>query len=182
MAVGCACVSLLCGCASTQSRSTRLTTEDVRAMAVEMAASMASSDFLRERDAGSPRMVVALDHVENLSSDVVPVSEQWYLMERVRSSLPLATLGSERNIAFVIPAEQMNQLRDRVGAEAALLGAGRAPTHAMRGVIRSVTRASGVHRTDLYSFEVRVIDLGTGRIDWADSFEFKRAAVGLAYD
>lgn len=178
----CACAGLSMGCATVQQRSTRLTTEDVKEMAEQLAASMASSDFLRDRSPQSPRMVIALDRVENLSSDVVPVSEQWYLMERVRASTPLASLGTQRNIGFVIPVEHLNQLRDRVGAEAALAGAGRTPTHAMRGVLRSVTRASGVYRTDLYSFETRVIDLETGRIEWSDSFELKRAAVGLAYD
>lgn len=170
------------GCAATQRGSTRLTTEDVKEMAEQMAASMAASDFLRERGPGSARMVVALDHIENLSSDVVPVSEQWYLMERIRASTPLASLGAQRNIAFVIPAEQTNQLRDRGGAEAALFAAGRAPTHAMRGVLRSVTRSAGMNRTDLYSFEVRVIALESGDLAWSDSFELKRAAVGRQYD
>ncbi|MBX3360552.1 MAG: hypothetical protein KF705_03800 [Phycisphaeraceae bacterium] len=182
MVIVCACAGLPMGCATMQQRSTRLTTEDVKEMAVQLAASMAASDFLRDRNPQSLRMVVAFDRVENLSSDVVPLSEQWYLMERVRASTPLASLGAQRNIGFVIPVEHLNQLRDRVGAEAALAGAGRTPTHAMRGVLRSVTRAAGVHRTDLYSFETRVIDLETGRIEWSDSFELKRAAVGLAYD
>lgn len=181
MAVACA-ITGAGGCATTQRGSTRLTTEDVKEMAEQMAASMTASDFLRERGPGSPRMVVALDHIENLSSDVVPVSEQWYLMERIRASTPLASLGTQRNIAFVIPAEQMNQLRDRGGAEAALFGAGRAPTHAMQGVLRSVTRSAGINRTDLYSFEVRVIALDSGDLVWSDSFELKRAAVGRQYD
>lgn len=170
------------GCATTRERSTRLTTEDVKEMAEQMAASMGGSDFLRERDPASGRMVVALDKVENLSSDVVPVSEQWYLMERIRASIPLQSLGTQRNIAFVIPAEHMRQLKERGGAEAALAGAGRAPTHAMRGVLRSVTRAAALNRTDLYSFEVRVVELGTGDVAWSDSFELKRAAVGKQYD
>lgn len=170
------------GCAMTQSRSTRLTTDDVKEMAVQLAASLASSDFLRERSPSSDRMVIAMDNVQNLSSDLVPVSEQWYLMERIRASTPLASLGSQRNIAFVIPADNLRQLKDRVGAEAALAGAGRAPTHAMRGVLRSVTRAAGLDRTDLYSFETRVIDLGSGAVLWSDSFELKRAAVGKQYD
>lgn len=80
------------GCAVTRERSTRLTTEDVKEMAEQMASSMASSDFLRERSPESERMVVALDHVENLSSDVVPVSEQctsWSGYELQRRSPPL---------------------------------------------------------------------------------------------
>lgn len=175
------CLTLLAGCASGRG-STRLTTDDVREMSVELASSLAGSDFLGERGPDSVRMVVAMDRVENLSSDVVPVSEQWYLMERIRASTPLQSLGQQRNIAFVIPVEQMVQLRERGGAEAALAMAGRAPTHALRGVLRSVTRVSGLDRTDLYSFECRVIDLETGGVLWSDSFELKRAAVGRAYD
>lgn len=170
------------GCATTPSRSTRLTTDDVKEMAVQLAASLASSDFFRERSPASDRMVIAMDNVQNLSSDLVPVSEQWYLMERIRASTPLASLGSQRNIAFVIPADNLHQLKDRVGAEAALAGAGRSPTHALRGVLRSVTRSAGVDRTDLYSFEARVVDLTSGAVLWSDSFELKRAAVGRQYD
>ncbi len=168
-------------CASTQ-KSTRLTTDDVKELSVQIAASLAASDFLRERSPSSERLVVAIDRVENLSSDVVPVSEQWYLMERIRASTPIGSLGSQRNVAFVIPAAQLRQLKERVGAEAALAGAGRSPTHAMRGVLRSVTRSAGVDRTDLYSFETRVLDLASGNVIWSDSFEIKRAAVGKQYD
>lgn len=174
-------ILLLGGCASGQ-KSTRLTTDDVQEMSIQLAASLAGSDFLGERGTASERMVVAMDRVENLSSDVVPISEQWYLMERIRASTPLQSLGQQRNIGFVIPAEQMRQLKDRGGAEAALLMSNRAPTHAMRGVLRSITRVSGLDRTDLYSFECRVIDLETGGVQWSDSFELKRAAVGRAYD
>lgn len=180
--LGMTCGLAFGGCATTGSRTTRLTTDDVKEMAVQLAASLASSEYLRERTPASERIVVAMDNVENLSSDVVPVSEQWYLMERIRASTPLASLGSQRNIAFVIPAEHLRQLKERGGAEAALVGAGRAPTHAMRGVLRSVTRSAGVDRTDLYSFETRLIDLGSGAVVWSDSFELKRAAVGKQYD
>lgn len=170
------------GCASTRERSTRLTATDVRDMSAEMAASLAGSDFLRERGPDSERMVIAIDRVENLSSDVVPVSEQWYLMERVRASTPIQSLGTQRNIGFVIPAEHLKRLKERGGAEAAMAAERRAPTHAMRGVLRSVTRAVALARTDLYSFECRIIDLSTGDIVWSDSFELKRAAAGLSYD
>lgn len=168
-------------CASTQ-KTTRLTTDDVKELAVQMAASLAQSDLLKERSPASERIVVAMDKVENLSSDVVPVSEQWYLMEGIRASSPIDALRAQRNVVFVIPAAQLQQLKDRVGAEAALAGAGRDPSHAMRGVLRSVTRTAGVDRTDLYSFETRLIDLGSGDVVWSDSFEIKRAAVGKQYD
>lgn len=168
-------------CASTQ-KTTRLTTDDVKELAEQMAASLARSDLLKERSPSSDRIVVAMDKVENLSSDVVPVSEQWYLMERIRASSPIDALRAQRNVVFVIPAAQLRQLKDRVGAEAALAGAGRDPTHAMRDVLRSVTRTSGVDRTDLYSLETRLIDLGSGDVVWSDSFEIKRAAVGKQYD
>ena len=181
VAASCAVACPPAGCAARKG-STRLTTGDVRDMSVELAASLAMSELLSERGPESARMVVAIDRVENLSSDVVPVSEQWYLMERIRASTPLQALASQRNIGFVIPAEHLRQLRERAGAEAALAMERRAPTHAMRGTLRSITRAIALARTDLYSFECRIIDLASGDVVWSDSFELKRAAAGLSYD
>lgn len=170
------------GCASAPGgrSSTRLTADDLHEIASQMASRLRASEFLAGRGPDSEPMTIAIQRLTNLSSDVIPVGEQWWLMERVRAALPIVALGRERAIAFVIPAERAADLR-MAGHEPAILSE-RAPTHTMDAVFRSVTRSGGDHRTDLYMCEYRITDLATGELAWADSFEFKRAAFGRSWD
>lgn len=170
------------GCASAPGRasSTRLTADDLQQITAEMAARLRTSEFLAGRTPESPPIAVAIQRVTNLSSDLIPVSEQWWLMERVRSSLPIVELGRARSFVFLIPAERLEELR-ALGFEAGV-GSERAPTHVMDAVFRSVTRSAAAHRTDLYVCEYRITDLASGELAWADSFEFKRAAFGRSWD
>ena len=168
------------GCAA-PARTTTMTAQDLEETTAEMAARLRASDLLVNRTPDSPRMVIAINKVQNLSSDLIPEGEQWWLMERVRTSLPVVELGKQRNVAFVIPAEHLRggQSRGTLDAEFA---SGRRPTHEMSATFRSGTRSAGKHRTDAYLVEYRITDLETGELAWVDTFEFKRAAVGLAYD
>jgi hypothetical protein len=175
-----ASVALLAGCAGA-ARSTQLTNADLDDTTAVMSQKLAGSRLLAERTAQSPRMVVAIAKVENLSSDLIPESEQWMLMERVKGSQPIIQLGKEKNVAFVIPAEHLSAAR-RAGTlpeEAALA---RNPTHEMTATFRSGTRMMGMNRTDAYFVEYRITDLSTGTLEWDETFEFKRAASGIAYD
>jgi hypothetical protein len=176
-AVACAALP---GC-SAPARSTALTMSDLDQTTAVMAAKLRDSDLLAGRGPESSRMVIAISKVENLSSDLIPVGEQWLLMEKVRSSLPVVELGKQRNIAFVIPAEHLRGGRAR-GTLDEEYAAGRRPTHEMAATFRSGTRAAGRHRTDAYLVEYRITSLETGELEWAETFEFKRAAVGLSYD
>jgi hypothetical protein len=170
------------GCASAPGgpSSTRLTADDLREITAQMATKLRASDFLGTRTPDSPPITVAIQRVSNLSSDVIPVSEQWWLMERVRNSLPIVELGKDRNFAFLIPAERLEELR-ALGFEAGV-GSQRNPTHVMDAVFRSVTRSADAARTDLYMCEYRITDITSGELAWADSFEFKRAAFGRSWD
>lgn len=178
----CALVPLLGACASAPGRasSTRLTADDLQEITAQMADKLRASDFLSDRTPESAPIGVAIQRVTNLSSDVIPISEQWWLMERVRNSLPITRLGQERNLAFIMPAERLEELR-ALGFETGLME-GRQPTHVMDAVFRSVTRSADAHRTDLYMCEYRITRLDTGELAWADSFEFKRAAFGRSWD
>lgn len=159
-------------------RSTALTTDDLRATATQMAAKLSESAFLAGRTPDSPRMVIAIDKVQNLTSDLIPEAQQWYLMARVRASQPVAALSAQRNIAFVIPAERLAAAR-AIDPDYAR---DRAPTHAMSATFRSATRAAALDRTDAYLCDFRITDLATGELAWTDIVEFKRAARGLSYD
>jgi hypothetical protein len=173
-------MALLGACAGSP-RSTQLTSGDLDATTAAMAQQLSGSGFLAERGPGSERMVIAISKVENLSSDMIPVGEQWLLMERVKGSLPIVELGKQKNIAFVIPAEHLREGRAR-GTLPEEFGAGRAPTHEMAATFHSGTRLAGKDRTDAYLVEYRITDLATGGLVWNGMYEFKRAAAGLAYD
>ena len=80
----------LAGCASSGPRSTRITQSDLDATVSEMVASLAGSDFLRNRTADSPPIVIVTNKVENLTDDVIPISEQWMLVARLQSEYEAA--------------------------------------------------------------------------------------------
>ncbi len=171
---------VLAGCAGSP-RSTQMTSGDLDATTAAMAQQLAGSRFLADRGPASERMVIAISKVENLSSDMIPVGEQWLLMERVKGSLPIVELGKQKNIAFVIPAEHLREGRSR-GTLPEEFAAGRKPTHEMAATFHSGTRLAGKDRTDAYLVEYRITNLATGGLEWNGMYEFKRAAAGLAYD
>jgi len=171
----------LCGCATQGARTTRLAAEDFADVAAALAQQLGSSAAFMERGPNDELWIIAMDRVENLSSDVIPVSEQWWLMARLRASLPMQTLARERGVRFVIPAEHLAEVRAREPelAEAAPL---RSPTHRMGAVFRSVTRFGRGGRTDLYHVDFDLVDLRDGELEWSGSYEFKRLAFGRSWD
>ncbi len=180
--VGVVCATLLLGaCASAPPKSSRLTVDDLEATTTEIAQRLSSSDWLSSRTPESPPVVIAIDKVQNLTSDLIPSSEQWWMMARLRDGLNVSALRRDRNVRFVIPQEY---LRDAI--EAGRLppetGEQRRPTHAMEGTFRSLTRTAGKDRTDAYMFETRITEIQTGEQVAQENFEFKRIAFGRAYD
>ena len=177
---GLALLSGAAGCAATP-RSTRITADDLAIVAAEMGAKLRGSHFLAGRAPDSTRLIIAARKAENLSSDLLSDAEKWYLVEKVTSALPIVTLGRDYNLAFVMPEEKA-----RAGADDPVSPASfppdRRPTHVLGATVRSITRAAGPDRTDLYSVEYRVERLRDGYLEWSDIFEYKRAARGKAYD
>ncbi len=186
---GCVVLMLLVvmlGC-GTSPQSTRLRASDFDVTVDKMVASLANSDFLRDRGPDSPRIYVTTNKVENLTNDIIPVAEQWMLIARVQGALPTRQLAEQKNIRFQIPPEEVQMLR-RAGFDASI-NSGPATTHVMSAVFRSAPRleralASGLveGRTDYYYLEYTLADVTTGEIEWNDAFEFKREARGLAID
>jgi hypothetical protein len=146
-----------------------------------MAAKLAASDFLRSRTPDSERIVIAINKVENLTSDIIPESDQWWMMAHVRDAQGIRTLSEQKNIRVVIPAEILRKAKKskELPEEAALA---RSPTHEMSATFRSATRNKRLDRTDAYLCEYRITSIKDGSLEWADSFEFKKVAFGRSYD
>lgn len=173
----------LTGCSSAP-KSSRMTAADMTDMAQAMASSLAQSETVRQRTPQSPRWVIAIQKVENLTQDVMTESEQWGVMARLQGSLPITALYDQRNIRFVIPAERTRAIRqqpDLKGYEQAF-GGERAPTHVMTATFRSATRADARNRSDYYYCDFVMQELASGQTVWNDRFEYKRIAKGHVWD
>jgi len=177
------CVALP-SCASptrTSGQSTVITNEDLTEITTEITERLKASDFLAQRTPDSPPLTITLRKVINYTSDVLREGDRWYLMYRVLDSFSIRTLSQEKNIRIVIPVERLAELRANV-SDAERAASLRAPTHVMEAIFRSVTASSGKDRTDAYYCQYRVTELAVGEVVWSDRFEFKRAAVGRAYN
>lgn len=148
-----------------------------------MASDLRTSELMKSRSEMSERIWIAMDKVENLSSDLIPRREQWYMMARLQSSAALVDLSKEKNFAMVVPAEQAfgtEGLQSR--SEAIGVYNKRKATHELTGTIRSATRSDGKARTDVYLTDFRLTSLATGELLWSGTYEIKRAASGLSFD
>lgn len=172
--------AIISACASAP-KSSRLAVDDIEYTAKELAAKLASSDFLLGRTGDSPRITIAITKVENLSTDIIPESDRWYMMVRVRASQQLDALRRLRNIVFVVPAEHLRHSQSATEFDREY-ASGRRPTHEMTATFRSATRAAGLDRTDAYLCEIRITDLTTRELAWTDIVEFKKTAFGKSYD
>ena len=161
-----------------------MTVSDLDEMSREMAASLRQSPSIARRDQHSPPWVVSIDKVLNLSNDVMTESEQWFVIAKLRSSLPIQSLGHQRNITFVMPAEQVRRLREDADLDTAVpdFASTRRPTHQLTATFRSLTRAQAKQQTELYYCEFELIDLERGEPVWTDRVEYKRAAKGHVWD
>lgn len=153
-------------------------------MAASMALSLRASEVIAARTPASEPWVVSFDRVRNLSSEVMPSGEQWWVVANVRGAQPMRELWDEKRIQFVTPGEHARALKPRLDAEGVDtdFGSGREVTHTITATFRSVTRADAMDRTDLYGCEFRMLDLRTGEDVWNDWFEFKRQAHGHVWD
>ncbi len=163
-----------------------MTVDDYEHIAAEigtrLSANMAGGGFLAARGPNDEKMVIAIQKVQNLTNDIMSEPTRWYLMARVRDSLPVGSLSREKNVAFVIPAERLRQARQRGMLREEDAPMDRRPTHVMSATFRSVTRSTGRERTDLYYCDYAITDLGSGEVVWTDKVEFKRAASGRTWD
>ena len=172
------------GC--TPQRSSRIQVDDYLEMSDAMAQSLRQSDAFAQRSADSTPWVVSFDKVLNLSSEIMPQGEQWYVVASIRAAQPINSLWNDKRVAFVIPAQYAIDQRGTLDAERADKGFGteRGVTHTITSTFRSVTRVGedGKGRTDVYACEFQMLDLNTNVPVWIDTFEFKRTATGSVRD
>lgn len=168
------------GCTAPQQR-TILTVDDYEHVSSELAQKLQDSEFLRDRTVDSPRIIIAIRKVVNLTSDVIPTSAQWYMVARMVDSLPMAELRADKNLAFMVPAERLREARKHGDCSDALPLDGSA-THTMLAEFRSMTRTADRARTDMYYCPCRIVDLATGEEVWTGKVEFKKAAEGRSWD
>jgi hypothetical protein len=181
---------MMVGC--TGGGSTRLTTADMQSMAREVSAKLTASEFMRGRDASSERMQIALTRPENLTDDVMPHRELWFVMAMVRSDANLIELGRQKNFIVVIPADALADVRDG-GSTALREGQAfflRDASHTLQATLRNATRtstqiatrAAEFARSDVYLVDFRLQHVATGELLWTDSVELKRQALGRSFD
>ena len=132
------CSSALLLSCSTSPQSTRLTIDDFNQVTERMAQSLGQSRLLVSRDPGSPRMVIVINKVQNLTTDLISPSEQWMLMARLRGALPIQELSTRKNIVFQVESERWALVR-QAGFDGEL-GDSQSPTHVMSAVFRSARR------------------------------------------
>ncbi len=175
-----ATIGMLLACASPP-RTTRLQVVDFEDIAIEMASKLKASAFLQDRSPDAPTMVIAVNKVENLSSDILSDGEKWYLMDRVIDSRAITALRESHNIRLVIPAEKLRLLNRTLDSDEQA-GALRSPTHTMTARLLSLSRSAGLDRTELYDCQFILTDLAGGEIVWTENVAIKRVARGKAYN
>ena len=184
----CASAVSVSGCRS-GGETTVLTHDDLDVATQEMANSLAGSAFLADRGPDSPPIIVTINKVENLTSDIIPPAEQWMLMARLQGSVPIQHLSRQKNIRFQIPPERRELLASHGAVLAPDQDPAYLPTHVMKAIYRSSTRTvrddeDGLidRRQDYYTLQYQISGIETRQIVWEDSFEFKREAAGLIID
>lgn len=189
---GLVCVSLLLvllctACKSTPPASTDFTQDDLDVTVNEMAASLAASDFLNERTAQSPRIVLVTNQVRNLTDNIMPTAERWMMIARLQTTLPIRTMADQKNIVFVLPPERLADLR-RNGFDQEL-PEGLKPTHVMMATFMSSRRAAREGgdkitsvRSNFYYLEYSITAVDSREVLWSDAFEFGREARGNIID
>lgn len=133
-------------------------------------------------------MVIVINKVENLTTDLIPPAQQWMLMARLRGALPIQELADRRNIVFQVEPQRWALVRE-AGFDGDL-GTAKPPTHVMSAVYRSARRevrdpkehGAVVAVTDLYDLRYTITNLQTRQIEWTDDFLIKRYARGLRID
>lgn len=179
--------SVLFGGCAKKVKSTRITGNDFYVTMDKMVDSLAKSDVIGQRNTESPEMILMINKVTNLTSDIISPAEQWMLVARVRDTL-VNRFAAEKNIRMVITPEKHDLLR-KAGYTGDLGGGQLKATHVMSAQFMSARRG-GVQgqdnvtdiRADYYYLAYEIVNIESQEVIWSDRFEFKREAVGQLVD
>jgi hypothetical protein len=182
----CAMVLLIGGCAAPR-ETTRLAGGDLSEAISQAAEAIRGSAWLAGRSPDSPEAVVVIQEVENLTSDLIPPSEQWMIMARLRSALDEPSVREQRNVVFQVAPQRWSDAR--AGGFEGDLGGRSAPTHVMSATFRSATRLGEQGRSELtdlrsetYLLAFRITRLDTRERVFSAAVDVKRAASGRLID
>lgn len=187
LAVCAACALGACAAGKAQ-RSTRIADADLTQAVLTMRQQLAESRFLRERDASSPEARLVLRRVDNLSSDRIPIAEQWSLASRVISDPGMQELLRSKRVVVQLPPEKV-ALLERGGMEFPDLRPEDEPTNLLEAQIASGTRAGSLAggreadiRKDYYLISFVLEDLQGREVLWQGTAELAREAEGSVVD
>lgn len=178
------------GCSSAP-RTTLLGPSDIELNTVQVAEQLASSDFVLNRPADAPPVVLHPEPMENLSDNRLSSADQWAAMSRVLFDPRVIELLRAHNVRVQLPRLKCDDLA-RAGVEASVETEAERPTHVFRSRLTSMTRAgadsgeevtsSSARRKDWFTFEYTIVDLQTRQIVWNGSTELARSAHGSFID
>jgi hypothetical protein len=183
------CAIVLGGCSATRApRTTRLADADLTQAVLDLRQQLADSRFLAERTTDSPEARLVLRRVENLSTDRIPVAEQWSLAARAIGDTGMQELLRSKHITMQLPPEKI-ALLERGGLDFPDLEPESLPTHLLTAQIASGTRAGSLTggrdadiRKEYYLISFDIEDLQQRELLWQGSAELAREAEGTVVD
>ncbi|MEO0482019.1 MAG: hypothetical protein AAF138_00145 [Planctomycetota bacterium] len=180
------------GCAATpESRTTRLQAADVLGAADDVREQLAQSDFLAQRGATSPEMVLLPTIATNRSDDRLTDGERWMVTAGVARAPAVLGLMREKNIAVQAPPTAAGFL-EQYGIDPGAHDRANLPTHLFTAEVASIARAAATglssdaraldERRDTYFVRYEIVEATGRRVLWNGSAELARRATGLLID
>jgi len=144
--------------------------------------SFAHDEIINSHTVEDQPWVVSISDIVNNTQQVIPESERWLYVARLRSRLAQSDCSARHNIIWVIPPKGIQRVDNENAGSSSLAEQRMAPTHLLTGEFVALTITSHTGRADTYICDFQLINLQTGLIVWEDAWEVKRYAVGMTYD
>lgn len=174
---------LIMGCTSPpQVRTTFLNSVDLVAMTDQMAESFVQDEVIAERTPQLEPWVISIDRIRNHTNQIIPDREKWLFVNRLRALLMQSDVSQQRNLIWIMPPERWQMIAEEMQYPDEPFGIRMNPTHLLTATFDALTVTSGRGRSDTYLAAYELVDLQTGRVQWQDKFEVKRAISGRTYD
>ncbi len=169
------------GCASAPGRgpgqTTALTVSDIDEVTASIIEQLVEKPVFQDRTEQTPELLITFANAINLSDDLIPDRQRWYLMLRVADAFTATAFAKQRNIVMIIPAERLRRLQRTVWT-AQPVGDDRLPTHIITAEINNLQRGDARTRTDQYIFRFIVSELQTGTVLASARVQITRQAFG----